>query len=158
MPNGNYTLTAWVQSSGGQNSCKVYAADFGGSEKGYDVNKALNSWTKIIITGIEITKNVCKVGIISDAKANNWCKVDDISLVRTDLVNTSLKMREEKSILSNNNIQMVVNNGYKSHGGVPMEMFTLGGRCIGVLNSEEMDQHTMEIVPGIYIYRCKVKP
>jgi hypothetical protein len=86
IPNGTYTLTAWVQSSGGQTTCNVFATNFGGSEMSYTINKAISSWTQISIPGIIITNGKCQVGIYSVANANNWCKIDDISLVNSSLV------------------------------------------------------------------------
>jgi hypothetical protein len=84
LPNGTYTLKAWVKSNGGQTSCKVFISDFGGSEKSSAVNNAINTWTQISMTGIKITNGKCRVGISSDAKANNWVKADDFSLVNSE--------------------------------------------------------------------------
>jgi hypothetical protein len=83
IPNGTYTLKAWVKSSGGQTSCKVFIADFGVSEMSSDINKAINNWTQIAVTEIKITNGKCRVGIASDTKANIWCKADDFSLVNS---------------------------------------------------------------------------
>jgi hypothetical protein len=158
ISNGTYVLTAWVQSSGGQNSCRVYAADFGGSEKGYDINKVINTWTKVIVTDIAITNGSCKVGIISDAKAGNWCKIDDISLVKTDQVNTTLITREVKSIQQGHNIQLVVNHDFRPHDGISLRMFTLGGRCIGVLNCGEINRSPANLAPGVYTNEKMLNP
>jgi hypothetical protein len=83
IPIGTYTLKAWVKSSGGQTSCKVFAADFGAAEMSSDISKAINAWTQISLAGIKITNGKCRVGIASDAKANNWCMVDDFALVNS---------------------------------------------------------------------------
>lgn len=88
LPNGTYTLKAWVKSSGGQNTCDLYIKDFGGSEMNYSIKNAINNWTQISISNINVTNGKCEVGIYSDAKANNWCQVDDISLVRTSSPST----------------------------------------------------------------------
>jgi hypothetical protein len=81
LPNGAYTLTAWVKSSGGQTSCKVFASDFGGTEMAADAGKAMSAWTQVTISGIKVTNGKCRVGVASEAKAGNWVKVDDFSLV-----------------------------------------------------------------------------
>jgi hypothetical protein len=150
IPNGTYTLTAWVQSSGGQNSCKVFAADFGGSESIYDIDKTISSWTKINVMGIAVTNGSCKVGIISDAKANNWCKVDDISLVKTDPVGADRCVIGNKSIPSDHTIQMVVNHNFQISDDESWTIFTLGGRRLGVLYSHGKNQKYEGLAPGVY--------
>ena len=82
LPNGAYTLGAWVKSSGGQNSAVLSARDFGGTELSCSLAKAIGEWTQVSIPGINVTNGKCEVAIRSDARANNWVQVDDVSLVR----------------------------------------------------------------------------
>lgn len=82
IPIGTYELKAWVQSSGGQSTCKIFISDFGGSEMSYSINKAISKWTEISIPNIQITSGKCRVGVTSVNNGNNWCKVDDFSLIR----------------------------------------------------------------------------
>lgn len=81
LPEDLYTLKAWVQSSGGQKECKVYIRYQGGDEKSCLIAKS-SSWTQIKISNISITNGNCQIGIFSDENANNWVKVDDISLFK----------------------------------------------------------------------------
>ena len=82
LPNGSYTLRAWVQSSGGQTACQLYAKNFGGAEK--NVNLPVTStWAQVQITGIQVTNGQCEVGLWSDANANNWCNLDNVELFST---------------------------------------------------------------------------
>jgi hypothetical protein len=81
LPNGIYTLTAWVKSSGGQNSAKVYAKNFGGSEMNVSINRSMSSWTQVSIPNINVTNGSIQVGVYSDAKAGNWVNADDFSLI-----------------------------------------------------------------------------
>jgi hypothetical protein len=80
LPNGPYTLSAWVKSSGGQNSARVAARAFGGADLSASLAKPIDNWTLVSIPGIKVTNGKCQVAIISDARANNWLQVDDLSL------------------------------------------------------------------------------
>ena len=82
LTNGTYTLKAWVKSSGGQNTCQIFAKNFGAAEKDYSINSSISGWTQITISDINVTNGKCQIGIYSDANANNWCKVDNFSLVK----------------------------------------------------------------------------
>ncbi len=81
LPNGTYTLTAWVKSSGGQNTARIYAKNFGGSEKNYSINNSIGSWTKVTISDIIVTNGSIEVGVYSNANGGNWVNVDDFSLI-----------------------------------------------------------------------------
>src|SRR5262249_35561017 len=49
LPNGTYTLAAWVESSGGQTSADLFASGYGGAEMDAPLTKAMTSWTAISI-------------------------------------------------------------------------------------------------------------
>ena len=82
LPNGAYTLTAWVKSSGGQKSAAVAVRGAGSPEQSHSIATALDQWTQIQIPSIQVKNGKCEVAIESDAKANNWLQVDDLELVR----------------------------------------------------------------------------
>jgi hypothetical protein len=81
LPNGVYTLSAYVASSGGQKSAVLAAKGFGGADLSVSLAKAIKPWTFVSIPKIQVTNGKCQVAIISDANAGNWIEVDDISLV-----------------------------------------------------------------------------
>ncbi len=81
VPNGNYTLQAWVRSTGGQNSASVFVRGYGGDDKIVSVNKKMDSWTQITIDNIAVTTGKVQIGVYSDAKAGNWLMVDDFTLI-----------------------------------------------------------------------------
>ncbi len=83
VPNGTYTLSAWVKSSGGQRKATIFARNFGSSEHNVAINRSIGSWTKVTVTGITVSNGSIQVGVQSDANAGNWVNVDDYSLVRT---------------------------------------------------------------------------
>lgn len=80
LPNGNYTMKAWVKSTGGQNSALVYVRG-AGDDKIVNVNKKMDSWTEITIDDINVTNGTVQVGIYSDANAGNWLMFDDFTLI-----------------------------------------------------------------------------
>jgi hypothetical protein len=83
LPNGTYTLNAWVKSSGGQNTAVIAVKDFGAADKTVSLARALGTWTQVTISEIKVTNGKCQVAILSDAKAGNWIQVDDLSLVNS---------------------------------------------------------------------------
>lgn len=89
VPNGTYALSVWVKSSGGQNSAKVFANNFGNSEKSVSVNTALSSWTQVTISDIVVTNGTIKIGVESDANAGNYVRFDDWNLIKQSVVQTN---------------------------------------------------------------------
>ena len=82
LPNGTYTMTAWVKSSGGQNVCNVYAQS-GDEKKTYSVKTNIDDWKEIVVaTAIKVTDGKCTVGLYSDAHANEWVQMDNVRLVK----------------------------------------------------------------------------
>ncbi len=75
---GVYTLNAWVESSGGQNSCIMKATGYGGPDLTVAIPAGL-SYVRITISGISVTSGSCTIGFYSDANAGNWIHVDDVS-------------------------------------------------------------------------------
>jgi hypothetical protein len=82
LPNGAYTLSAWVRSSGGQNAVNLFARNFGAGEIDHAINQPIGSWTKVVVSGITVTNGSIQVGVSSTANANDWVDVDDFSLVQ----------------------------------------------------------------------------
>ena len=82
LPNGTYTLTAWIQNGGGQNSATMFAWPNGGSQISVNVPVS-NSWTRVKVPGIAVINGRVYLGFSVDANANNWMNVGAVSLVRT---------------------------------------------------------------------------
>ncbi len=82
LPNGTYTLKAWVKSGGGQQVAQIFVKNYGGTEKNAAVNSVMNNWTEITIPNITVTNGSAQVGIYSVANAGNWLRVDDWSLTK----------------------------------------------------------------------------
>ena len=78
LTNGNYKLTAWVRSGGGQNSAYLALKNCGGAEQRTDIPVSSSGWIRIV-TPVAVTNNQCTISINSDAKAGNWINVDDLT-------------------------------------------------------------------------------
>jgi arabinogalactan endo-1,4-beta-galactosidase len=78
LTNGNYTLTAWVRSGGGQNSAYIALKSCGSTDQRTDLPVSSSSWVRIV-TSIAVTNNQCTISVNSDANAGNWINVDDLT-------------------------------------------------------------------------------
>ncbi len=82
LPDGTYTLAAWVESSGGQSVAQLFAKGFGGAEIDASVNTAIPNWSHVTIPGIVVTNGTCQIGAQTTASANQRLDVDDFTLVK----------------------------------------------------------------------------
>ena len=83
VPNGKYTLSAYVQSSGGQSSAKMFAKDFGGSEQNVSIAAAAGNWTKKVVENITVTNGKITIGFSTAGSSSQWIAVDDIELIKS---------------------------------------------------------------------------
>lgn len=83
VPNGKYTLSAYVQSSGGQSSAKMFAKDFGGSEQSVSIAAAAGNWTKKAVENITVTNGKITIGFSTAGSSSQWIAVDDIELIKS---------------------------------------------------------------------------
>ena len=82
LPDGTYTLKAWVKSSGGQNICKLYAKS-GDNEENCSLKAPVDEWTEVVVSNnIDVKDGKCEIGLYSDAPANTWVQIDNLSLVK----------------------------------------------------------------------------
>jgi len=83
VPNGTYTLKAWVKSSSGQSTCRLFARNFGGTEIQYNINTSIPSWTQVTVsTGINVTNGSIDIGLYTVGAGGQWAQVDNWSLTR----------------------------------------------------------------------------
>ncbi|TEB44807.1 hypothetical protein D0809_06320 [Flavobacterium circumlabens] len=78
LANGNYTMKAWVRSSGGQTWATMYAKGYGGSDINYSIASSIPNWTQVQINNIKVTTNTCEVGFYQSGLANNFIDYDDV--------------------------------------------------------------------------------
>lgn len=81
LPNGTYTLKAWVRSGGGFKTSQMYVKNFGSSEKNTPI-PTTSTWTQITITNIHVTNGQAEFGFWTDANANNWISVDNVEFFK----------------------------------------------------------------------------
>src|SRR5690606_23259795 len=85
LPNGIYTLKAWIKNGGGQNECYMNAKDYGGPELKVNIPKT-GVYTQITIPNIKVTNGQCTIGFYSDGNAGNWLTIDDVEFYLENLV------------------------------------------------------------------------
>jgi hypothetical protein len=81
LEDGIYTLTAKVKNSDGFNSLTMYASS-NGKKHQYLIEKQNPNWQTIVLNNILIKNGKVELGFLADGKANAFCRVDDISLIR----------------------------------------------------------------------------
>ncbi len=82
IPNGTYTLKAWVRSSGGQNVAQLFASK--NSASSYTANiPQLSTWTQVILNNIKVENYSCIIGLNSVASANQWVEMDNVEFIQT---------------------------------------------------------------------------
>lgn len=83
VPNGTYTLKAWVKSSGGQTTCRLFARNFGGTEIQYNINNAISTWTQVTVSSnINVTNGTIDLGLYSVGNPGNSAQIDNITLTK----------------------------------------------------------------------------
>ncbi|WP_392669540.1 arabinogalactan endo-beta-1,4-galactanase [Streptomyces sp. LN785] len=79
LTDGTYTLSAWVRSSGGQNSAYIALRNCGSAEQRTDLPPTANgAWIRLV-TSVKVTGGACTISLDSDAHAGEWANFDDIS-------------------------------------------------------------------------------
>ena len=81
VPNGTYSFTAWMQSSGGQSEAKLFAKDFGSSEVFANATKTLSSWTQLKVPEFKVTNGKLTIGAMTNG---GWIAMDDLELIMTN--------------------------------------------------------------------------
>jgi hypothetical protein len=81
LEDGLYTLTAKIKNSDGFNSLTMYAIS-NGKKHHYLIEKQNPNWQTIVLNNILIKNGKVELGFLADGKANAFCRVDDVSLVK----------------------------------------------------------------------------
>ncbi len=84
LPNGLYTLRAWVQNIGGQLTAVMRAQNYGGAVKeiAFPVMSDWTSWQQLTLTDILVTNGQCEIGFYSSSNQSTAIRFDDVELVR----------------------------------------------------------------------------
>ncbi|KRE46816.1 glycosyl hydrolase family 28-related protein [Paenibacillus sp. Soil724D2] len=83
VPNGLYSASVWVRSSGGQNTLQLFAKNFGAAEIDAVIGTSpIPNYTKYTIDNIPVTNGQVEIGIWNDANGGNWAALDSFELVK----------------------------------------------------------------------------
>ena len=78
LPNGTYTFSAKVTSSGGPNSAALQLKSYGGADITIPVTASASWVTKTQV--FTVTTGTVQVAVWSDSPANKWLSVDDVAI------------------------------------------------------------------------------
>ncbi|MFF5470913.1 glycosyl hydrolase 53 family protein [Streptomyces achromogenes] len=132
LANGNYKLTAWVRSSGGQKAAYIALKNCGGSEQRTELPVSSSGWIRIV-TPVNVTNNQCTISINSDANAGNWINVDDLTLT-SGTTGTSIHGADISSLAKS-----------EAKGGVYRTSSGTAGDALPILTSYGMDYARLKV-------------
>ncbi len=84
LEDGEYTFSAWILNSGGQDDVYIYAKNYGDNELQQNLPVSTDEWVKVEIENITVTNGQCEIGIISYANAGNWMNIDNVKFHKND--------------------------------------------------------------------------
>lgn len=79
LPNGTYTLTAMIESSGGQSTATLGIAPVNGTAQTVSLPTA-STWTKVQISNVSVTAGEAALSITVNGNAGNWLRIENVSL------------------------------------------------------------------------------
>ncbi|MGP8187618.1 MAG: arabinogalactan endo-beta-1,4-galactanase [Terracidiphilus sp.] len=77
LPDGTYTLAAWVENSGGESSATLFATPSGGSQSSVNLPTS-SSWTEVQISNVQVTAGEVYLGIAVNGNAGNSINVEAV--------------------------------------------------------------------------------
>ncbi|MFC5283108.1 family 43 glycosylhydrolase [Pedobacter alpinus] len=81
LHDGKYVLTAKVKNSAGFSKLSMFAIS-NGKLISYIIKEENKSWKTVTIDNISVSGGRVEIGFKADAKANSFCYIDDVSLVK----------------------------------------------------------------------------
>jgi arabinogalactan endo-1,4-beta-galactosidase len=83
LPNGTYTLNAWIQGGGGEKKLQLFVNDYGGDPLTIDiVDTGWQVWKTPTIEKFTVTEGKCTVGLKVTSAGGSWAFLDEVSLVK----------------------------------------------------------------------------
>ena len=102
---GDYQLTAWVKSSGGQSVAWMEVNAYGGAKRTVTI-PATSTWTRVRLSDISVTAGQARVGFYSIAEAGQWLAFDDVSFTR--------QLSDEPPPSANDPSNLIVNPSFEN--------------------------------------------
>jgi len=93
IPNGIYTVSARVRSSGGQMICYLEAKDQTTALASRTNITAASAWTTVQVSNYQVTHGSVRVALFSYAKGGQWLNFDDVVLTPSGTTANSLKAK-----------------------------------------------------------------
>lgn len=81
LENGTYTLSAWIQGGGGEETLQLFASGYGGDTLTVDIkNTGWQEWQNPAIENILVTNGECTIGLKVASNSGNWAFFDEVGL------------------------------------------------------------------------------
>ncbi|KAB1988899.1 glycoside hydrolase family 53 protein [Streptomyces triticiradicis] len=132
LANGNYKLTAWVRSGGGQNSAYLALKNCGGTEQRTDLPVSAGGWIHLVVP-VSVTNSQCTISVYSDANAGNWINVDDLTFT-SGTTGLSVKGSDISSLAKS-----------EAYGGVYKTGSGTTGDALAILKSAGMNYARLKV-------------
>lgn len=85
LPDGTYSLSAWIHGGGGETTLQLSVSDCGGEPLAVDiVNTGWLVWNTPTIPEITITGGACTIALNVVSDSGSWAFFDDVSLVKVE--------------------------------------------------------------------------
>lgn len=81
LKDGRYTLKCYVKSGSQFNELYMYAK-VGNETRRADMPYSDSKWHEVFIEDLQVSGGQVELGFYADGKANAWCHIDEVSLVR----------------------------------------------------------------------------
>ena len=81
LPDGTYTMTAWVENGGGQTTAQMFAYPTGGSNMTVNL-PAASTWTEVQISNIQVTQGTAWVGFTINANSGESTNIESVSFTQ----------------------------------------------------------------------------
>ena len=117
VPNGTYKLSGYVQSSGGQNSAKLFAKDMGSGEAAANIT-ANSNWVKVQTNSFEVTSGKVTLGLDVNGSSDQWVAIDDIELIQEKSTEITLPEIKDLDVVSKDSVIYEAEEGYIGKGVV----------------------------------------
>ena len=80
VPNGTYSLSGYVKSSGGQSGCWIAVSQYGGNELRASISAAAD-WQQVSVENIQVTAGKAVITVWSNTAVQAWLLVDDLQMI-----------------------------------------------------------------------------
>ena len=117
VPNGTYKLSGYVQSSGGQNSAKLFAKDMGSGEAAANIT-ANSNWVKVQTNSFEVTSGKVTLGLEVNGSSDQWIAIDDVELIQEKSTEITLPEIKDLDVVSKDSVIYEAEEGYIGKGVV----------------------------------------